>query len=258
MFSDFDDDIPLHADGRPPPEGGAIIADLRRAMGQLGSTDAIDTSAAMLAHEVAQPIAAAYAYLAVVRRSLSGEWPTPAGRSPLETIDLATECLLRAGRIIDDAKHAAAKNACHLQPVDLTDVIADVRKVDGVTWDFSPAIEVDPNAVRVLADPVQLGQVISNLIRNAADATAGQDERCIQLIAALNGANMVEVSVSDNGPGIAAGMRTRLFDPFASAKPNGLGLGLAICRTIVERHSGRIWAEQPQTGAAIRFTIPAA
>jgi two-component system sensor kinase FixL len=118
----------------------------------------------------------------------------------------------------------------------------------------------------VLADRIQIQQVLVNLIRNALEAMAAMGDaggqaarRELAVAAAPVGAGVVEVSVADTGPGLAPEIAERPFDPFASTKAGGMGIGLSICRTIVEAHGGRIWAEpNPGGGTVFRFILPAA
>jgi two-component system sensor kinase FixL len=108
----------------------------------------------------------------------------------------------------------------------------------------------------VLADKVQVQQVLLNLMRNAVEAMAGSPRRDLLLsTAAADG--MAIVNVADTGPGIDAEMAAQLFQPFVTTKPQGMGVGLSISRTIVEAHGGRIWTEpNPGGGTIFRFTLP--
>jgi two-component system sensor kinase FixL len=106
---------------------------------------------------------------------------------------------------------------------------------------------------------VQIQQVLLNLIQNAIDAPplSPPARKRITITTRGMGANWIEIEVSDNGPGVAPAAAAQLFEPFSSAKPGGIGLGLTICRGIVEAHGGRIWLAQNQPGAcAFRFTLP--
>jgi two-component system, LuxR family, sensor kinase FixL len=112
-----------------------------------------------------------------------------------------------------------------------------------------------------MGDPVQLQQVLLNLVLNATDAIHDlpSDRRKVAVQAVRCGGNEVEFAVSDLGPGIDSVRMKRLFEPFNTTKPNGLGMGLSISRTIIEAHRGRIWAENnPGYGATFRFTLPLA
>jgi two-component system sensor kinase FixL len=110
----------------------------------------------------------------------------------------------------------------------------------------------------VLADRVEIQQVLLNLIRNALEAMEGQDRRRLDLSAAAR-PDAVEVAVRDTGPGLAPLVRQRLFEPFVTTKANGMGIGLSVCHKIIDRHGGRLWAEDnPVGGTVFRFTLPAA
>lgn len=113
-----------------------------------------------------------------------------------------------------------------------------------------------PTDLAVDVDPVQIEQVLANLLRNAVQATAGAKGGRVTLAAKADG-EQVEIKVADNGSGIASDVYPFLFQPFRSLKEEGLGLGLPLCRTIVEAHGGRIWAEPPKgRGAEFVFTLP--
>ena len=112
--------------------------------------------------------------------------------------------------------------------------------------------------MEVVADKIQIEQVLLNLLRNAAEAVAEQPIRKVALAAELGG-DGVEIRVSDNGPGLSDDVRERLFQPFVSTKGTGMGVGLSICNTIVKAHDGRIWAEEnPGGGTIFRIVLPLA
>ena len=119
-------------------------------------------------------------------------------------------------------------------------------------------VSLDPAASHVLADRVQIQQVLVNLLRNAVEALGNGEVSDITTSTIRDGAH-VRIGITDTGPGLDPAIAPRLFQAFTSSKQDGMGLGLSICRTIVEAHGGRIWAE-PGTdkGAAFYFTLPAA
>jgi two-component system sensor kinase FixL len=116
--------------------------------------------------------------------------------------------------------------------------------------------EFDPEASLVLVDRVQIQQVLVNLMRNAVEAMADVPKRDLYVTTSLLDDGYVQVTVQDSGPGISPAILPQLFDAFVSSKTEGMGLGLSICRTIVEAHGGRSWAEQrPGGGATFHFTL---
>jgi two-component system sensor kinase FixL len=122
----------------------------------------------------------------------------------------------------------------------------------GVSADFI----INTRVGLVLVDRIQIQQVLVNLIRNAVEAMADSPVRELVIAARPAANNMVRVSVSDTGSGIDPRVGERLFQAFATGKENGMGLGLSICRTIIEAHGGRIWAEPRMGGGTIfQFTI---
>jgi two-component system sensor kinase FixL len=108
----------------------------------------------------------------------------------------------------------------------------------------------------VLADRVQIQQVVLNLIRNAIDAMGESARRDLGISVTAGEPGMVLVSVADTGPGVSLDVEGQLFQPFVTTKPEGMGVGLSISRTIVESHGGRIWVEPtPGGGATFRFSL---
>ena len=120
-------------------------------------------------------------------------------------------------------------------------------------------VSVDPNGEVLLVDRIQIQQVLLNLLRNAIEAMDGQQSRRLALTSRRGKDAMVEVIVADSGPGLASEIAEQLFQPFLTTKSSGMGLGLSICRTIIEAHGGKIWTEEsPLGGVAFHFTLPEA
>ena len=110
----------------------------------------------------------------------------------------------------------------------------------------------------VLADPIQMQQVVFNLVRNSLEAMAAADERILTLRTRQPDGTTVEVAIEDTGTGIPAALLPTLFQPFRTSKPEGMGIGLSLCRSIIEAHGGGITCDNTQTGAMFSFTLPIA
>ena len=139
--------------------------------------------------------------------------------------------------------------------------MAALVRIDAATRQVKLDVDVPADLPPVRGDRVQIQQVLLNLILNGMDALNGTrpEDRRVNVTARLDGAQTVEIAVGDAGHGIPADKLAQIFDPFFTTKPNGMGIGLAVSRTIVEAHGGRLWAENKDGGgAAFRFTLPIA
>lgn len=155
-------------------------------------------------------------------------------------------------------KAYAVNKAFRAKPMHLHVVIADVMKMFADPWGPTPSVALSTNACWVLGDHIQLAQVLSNLVRNGMEATEGQTERRISATSHLRNDSTVEIRVEDNGPGIPPPILSKLFSPFSGSKADGLGVGLSICKAIIERHGGKIWPERLDGGTALCFSVPCA
>ena len=216
---------------------------------------AMSAMASTLVHELSQPITASQNYLQATAYRLRSQI---AGlEEMLDVLNEAAAQTRRAGEIIGRMRDFMVSGTITGQRHDLRDLVAAARA------SFRPQLVVEivealsPDAVDVTADRVQIGQVLSNLLTNAADAMGEGSERRITIGSRAAGA-MVEVRVTDTGPGIDEDQTGQLFEPFYTTKSTGTGLGLPLCRMIVEAHGGRIWAEAHDGGTTIVFTLPAA
>jgi two-component system, LuxR family, sensor kinase FixL len=217
------------------------------AMGEMAST---------LAHELNQPLTAVASYLNGCRRLLDGA----EGAHWLmlrDAIDRAADQALRAGQIIRRLRQFVARGESERHVENLSKLIEEasalalvgVREA-GVHVSFA----FDPRASFVLVDKIQIQQVMLNLMRNAIEAMQETTVRELTIATAECAEGMIEVRVIDTGPGIAPEIASQLFQPFVTTKPQGMGVGLSISRTIVEAHGGRLWAE-PNRGGGVVFSM---
>jgi PAS domain S-box-containing protein len=222
------------------------------AMGQL---------TASIAHEVNQPIAATVANAQAALRWLSAQPPDlEEGRQALARIVKDGE---RAGAVIgrirDHIKKAPARREC-LEINDAIREVIELTRGEAVKNGISVQTELADGLPFIQGDRVQLQQVILNLIINAVEAMSGVGEGVRELLISTGKAESdgVLVAVRDSGPGLVPATLERLFDAFYTTKPDGLGLGLSICRSIIEAHHGRLWASANLPhGTIFHFTVPA-
>jgi two-component system sensor kinase FixL len=219
------------------------------AMGEMAST---------LAHELNQPLSAISNYLKGSRRLL--ESSTDEQSSLLrEALDKAAEQALRAGQIIRRLRDFVARGESERRVENIAKLVEEASAL-ALVGAKDQAIRVrfrfDPVVELAMADKIQIQQVLLNLMRNAVEAMQDSPTRELVLTAAPAESDMVRVSVSDTGSGIAPDVLSQLFQPFVTTKQQGMGVGLSICRTIVESHGGQIWAEpNPGGGTVFNFTL---
>jgi PAS domain S-box-containing protein len=215
---------------------------------------------ASITHEVNQPITAAVTYALAARRWLSAEPPN------FHEVDDALSLIVkegnRAGEVVGRIRALIKKAPARKDAVAINDVILEVvalTRTEAANNGVSVRTQLAEGLPRVQGDRVQLQQVLLNLIINAIEAMrdVGEEEREL-LISSRNEPDGVSVEVRDSGPGFAEADIHRVFEAFYSTKPSGLGLGLSICRSIIETHNGRLWASpNVPRGAIFGFTAPA-
>jgi two-component system sensor kinase FixL len=239
-------------------------AELRRTQAELihvSRVSAMGAMASTLAHELNQPLTAVTSYVRGSRRLLA-PFEDPVVRQVCDALEAAEAGALRAGQIVRRLRELVARGAVTVGPEDLVKLVGDASVlafVDEHLHGITHRISIDPDARWVEVDPIQIQQVLINLIRNAIQALQNRPKREVLISARALGDDQIEVSVADTGTGIDASVRDALFSPFHSTKSEGMGIGLSISRTIVEAHHGRIWAEDGANGGAVfRFTLPRA
>ena len=222
-------------------------------MGQMAST---------LAHELNQPLTAVMNYAdAAVQMLASGD---PAHAERIEsTLDKIVDQARRAGQIIQRLRDFVGRRETRAHPEAINEIVEEASALAlvgvrqfGIKVEFRLAPKLPP----VMIDKVQIQQVLLNLVRNAVEAMADMPERNLLLATACRrNDKLVEIAVIDTGPGIDPQIAARLFEPFVTTKQSGMGVGLSICREIVEFHGGRLWAQpNPAGGTEFRFTVPIA
>ncbi|MBI2306197.1 MAG: PAS domain S-box protein [Rhodocyclales bacterium] len=220
------------------------------AMGEMAST---------LAHELNQPLAAISSYNAgCLNRLESGNYQPDELRGVLEKLGVQAQ---RAGRIIRRVHDFVRKREPKLAECDLAEVVDDaIGFIEHLAQQRGVRIERELPGWRppLLADQVMIEQVLLNLMRNAIEAMGETPpERRRLTVRVTQNEREVEVRVIDNGSGIADAVMERLFTPFFSTKEDGMGMGLNICRSIIEFHKGRLWVEaNPLGGSVFVFTLP--
>ena len=256
------------ADDRAKAETRA--RDLQIRLERVARIQMLGEMSAALAHEINQPLTAITNFAETAKRSLGSDAPDlDAIASHVASI---ADQSMRAGEIIRRMRKLVDRGQADIQPEDINDIITEAVRVGRLTSSGTgPHIHLDLGSEipKVMADRIQIQQVILNLMRNALEAVT-TDEHELTIASRRGGTpdqitlrvghrdDVVRVCVHDTGPGIPQDLLDRLFEPLVTTKATGLGIGLAICRTIIEAHGGRIWAENTGDGATFHFTLPIA
>jgi signal transduction histidine kinase len=217
--------------------------------------------ASALAHEINQPMTAARALARAIQELMRAPSIDHA-RTDGNLTSLVAQIDHAAG-IVRRMRDFLRRGHPHVSTIDghsmLEDALILVR-AEARARAIEIVLDVPPELPPLHGDRIQLQQVILNLVRNAIEALAARtDERNDGLIriAVERLEDLVEIRVADNGPGIEPALAARLFEPLTTSKPDGLGLGLSICASIVQLHGGRIWLHSGEPGATeFRFSLP--
>jgi two-component system sensor kinase FixL len=208
-----------------------------------------------LVHEIAQPITAIKNYLNAFRRLVASGNQTGV-QTALERMEEHTN---HASDIIKRIRDYVKRRDVQVQPEVLSAVINETIALAGSSIrdnDVTLTLEVDRSVQLAEIDRVVVRQVLSNLMRNSLEAMRDQPRRELTISAKEALAGMVEISVADTGPGLSDEVRRKLFQPFVTTKPDGMGVGLSVCQLVVKRHGGRLWADDDARGGTVfRFTI---
>ena len=220
---------------------------------------AVGEIASMLAHQINQPLSASINYSrSGIRRLKSGNWDTG---TLIEIMEQASQEGARAGAIIQRVREFVKMREPNRVPVEVNSIVAGtlaLMRSEAAKHNVAIAFEPAAGLPRVNADRVMIEQVIMNLLKNGIEAMQDSPtaQRDLRVRTDVNDANWVHISVCDRGHGIPADLADNLFQPFFTTKRDGMGLGLNICRSIVEFHGGTLWATpNPDGGSTFHFTL---
>jgi two-component system sensor kinase FixL len=237
------------------------LNDLQTELSHISRVSAMGSLASALAHELNQPLTAIASY-AEGARALLGDDGTPGQDNVAmvrEALAEASAEALRAGQIVRRLREFISRGDSEKRVERLRRLVTEAAAL-ALTGAGQTALDfemrLDPSVDLVLCDRIQIQQVLLNLIRNAVEAMQRSPRQLLDIRSRPAARDQVEVIVSDSGPGLSPEVAAVLFQPFNTSKAKGMGLGLSICRTIVEAHGGRIWAEPSDYGGtAFHFTL---
>ena len=216
--------------------------------------------ASSLAHELNQPLSAIANYcMGSVNRLKTGDYRQEDILAAMEKASTQAE---RAGKIIRRTREFVKKSEPNRAPARLADIVEEAigfAEIEARKASVAIRVDLPPDLPPVFADRIMIEQVVLNLVKNGIEAMqqAHAVERELVVGARRDEAGMVEVTVADRGHGIDGEAAEKLFAPFYTTKQEGMGMGLNICRSIVEYHGGRLWAQpNPGGGSVFRFTLP--
>lgn len=216
---------------------------------------------ASLAHEVAQPINSIGNLSEAAQRWLSHDKPNVAeAKTAIQRIAMNAK---HAGQVVHRVRNFAKRTKTEANSLDPATIIANAAAL--VAYELNRQktwlkTHVAPGIPHIVGDDIQIQQVIVNAMINALQAMSAAEtlDRGITISAEASENGFVTIQVTDTGPGVASDSAARAFEPFFSTKPDGVGLGLSICRRIVEDHGGQLWFMEQQVGASLAFTLPIA
>lgn len=213
-----------------------------------------------LAHELRQPLTAAMNYVNACRRLLEAHSSPPA--KALAVTEKAAEQISRANLLVSDLRAFIQNRESEYTTENIAAIVDETMEIAliGVAHlGIAVRCWYADNLPPVRADRIRIQQVLLNLLRNAIEAMMSTQRRELDVEARLRSPQEMLVSVVDTGSGITPEVAERLFEPFVTSKTGGIGIGLAVCRSIIEAHGGRLWAEEaPSAGTIFRFTLPVA
>ena len=236
------------------------LQDLQSELAHVGRVSEMGTLASSLAHELNQPLTAVASYCESARDLLHEQPDEEMLATVREALDEAAAQAIRAGQIVRRLRDFMSHGEIERRVESLQRLINEANAlalVGSREHGIELQLSLDTDADAVFVDRIQVQQVLVNLIRNAIDAMMDSPHRRLSVTTRRRDGAYVEVVVADTGSGIAEAIAPQLFQPFITSKQSGMGIGLSICRTIVEAHGGRIWTVAPAGGGTeFHFTLP--
>lgn len=238
------------------------LHEIQSELAHVGRVSEMGTLASALAHELNQPLTAVANYCEAARDLLAGNPDEETLQTIREAMDDAAQQAVRAGQIVRRLRDFMQHGETERNLESLSNLISEsnaLALVGSREHGITIRIDLQATATEVFVDRIQIQQVLVNLLRNAVDAMLGSPERRLAIRTADEADDMVRISVEDTGTGISESVAEQLFQPFVTSKETGMGIGLSICRTIVEAHGGRIWFEpRPGGGTIFHYTLQTA
>ncbi len=230
---------------------------LRHALLDAARASSLGELAAAIAHELNQPLSAVSNYVSACRQEFINAKVKIPVRAEGFMDDALTETT-RAGDLVRRIRDFITRGDLNADYIDLMPAIRqgiDLALVSSTLPDLQVHVSAQDNLPQVLADPVQIGQVMLNLVRNSVSAMKSAKTQVLTVTVTSDGKN-IQVMVQDTGSGIPSEVQKYVFDPFHASTTKGMGIGLSLCRSIVEAHGGSIWVQPSEVGAMIGFRIP--
>jgi PAS domain S-box-containing protein len=231
------------------------VESLRSELMRVARLNDLGAMASALAHELNQPLAAASNYLHAAERLLDRDLVQARG-----AITKAEAQFVRTKDIIQRIRGFVGQGKSEHTVEDIEVVCREVLELARMTARYDGVamyLKADTGLPQVAIDKVQVQQVLFNLLRNAVEAMGDSEKRRVTINATRDG-DMVKLAVADTGPGLDAEIAAHLFQPFHTTKEGGMGVGLSLCRKIVEAQGGKLWHEPGDPGATFLFTVPVA
>jgi len=236
------------------------LQDLQSELAHVGRVSEMGSLASSLAHELNQPLTAIANYCEAARDLLPAEGNDEALALVREALDEAAKETIRAGQIVQRLREFVRPGEADRRVESLARLVTEANALALVgtrEHGIEVQVQLDPRADDVFVDRIQIQQVLTNLVRNAIDAMLDSPIRSLVIRSEASPDDLVTLTIEDTGSGIDPEIAPQLFQPFVSSKQHGMGVGLSICRTIVEAQGGRIWFEpRPEGGTAFHFTLP--